>query len=452
MKVGIGFVTGRKNFKHIVKTYIDHCHTHEPGEGNEVSLNLFVAYDLEYTGTKISDYKKIDPDDYNRVDSITFIGKSSIQEEVNRLIRHGVLNSREAKMIFGDGYGKKRNLVTYFAIKNRMDYLLFIDDDEYPVAPIKGRNSGIAWIGQELLKTHLRYISSADITNGHHCGYISPIPYIQYNDLITGQDLQLLIEALSNDILNWESIKAKMENGGITFADTRLLEEQMAVEVEERNGAKFISGSNLCLNLSHPEKLPPFYNPPKARGEDTFFSTCLSGLTVLRVPCYTFHDGFLNYSCILHGILPGKLKPVTHTSLPHIKRFLKAAIGWARYKPLYLYITQRRRYESEIERAREYLARVIPKFCRYFGMQEFESIKKELENYHQQVKAHFDEFEETRSIWKRVTAWTKEAGFREESTRPDCFRGLKGVMRYQNSSLNTMIGLGKNRSSEFTGC
>ena len=36
------------------------------------------------------------------------------------------------------------------------------------------------------------------------------------------------------------------------------------------NKAKFISGANLCINLTDAKRVFPFYNPPGARGEDTF--------------------------------------------------------------------------------------------------------------------------------------------------------------------------------------
>ena len=45
--------------------------------------------------------------------------------------------------------------------------------------------------------------------------------------------------------------------------------------VEEKNKMKFISGANLGFNLKNLDKLFPFYNPPGARGEDTFLSTCI---------------------------------------------------------------------------------------------------------------------------------------------------------------------------------
>ena len=71
---------------------------------------------------------------------------------------------------------------------------------------------------------------------------------------------------------------------------------------------KFISGANLGLNLKNLDKLFPFYNPPGARGEDTFLSTCICECTIRKVPCYTFHDGFSTYQHLLLGVLPNNLK------------------------------------------------------------------------------------------------------------------------------------------------
>ena len=69
------------------------------------------------------------------------------------------------------------------AMKSKIDYLLFLDDDEYPMA-VSEADSTIIWEGQQVLTTHLKYIVDSDITNGHHCGYISPIPYIEFNEVL----------------------------------------------------------------------------------------------------------------------------------------------------------------------------------------------------------------------------------------------------------------------------
>jgi len=408
IKVAIGFVTGRKNFKNLAKTYAHSCNEYELVKNSKVSLNLFVAYDLKYSNTKVSDYKNIDQEIYHWMDSVHFIGSNTITNEINDLTQNGIITGKEAKLIFGDGYGKKRNIIMYFALKNDMDYLIFLDDDEYPVAPVRTANGQIIWMGQSVISTHLKYISGADITHGHHCGFISPIPYIEFNHTLSEEDFRTFIEAISNDIISWSSIKNKMLNGGITYAEKEILSRAYATEVKEIRKCKFISGSNLCINLKHVDKIAPFYNPPEARGEDTFLSTCLSHAKVLKVPCYTFHDGFLHYAHLLHGVLPRSLKPVTADSQRTIMRFMKASIGWVRYKPLLLYITQRNNYEIEIEKMKHSIDIVLPKLCEYFHNDGFAIITKDLDYYHRNVRRHFQAFEDTKNAWRKVIMYAKE--------------------------------------------
>ena len=55
INVGVGFVTGRKNFKNVVKTYVDNWDESELADNKKHALHLFVAYDLKYSSTKVSD-------------------------------------------------------------------------------------------------------------------------------------------------------------------------------------------------------------------------------------------------------------------------------------------------------------------------------------------------------------------------------------------------------------
>jgi hypothetical protein len=370
-------------------------------ENIRISLNLFVAYDLNYNKTKTTDYTNIKPDLVEQIDSSTFIASIAIKEEIAYLIRENVINFNEARMIFGRGYAAKRNAVLYFAIKHHMDYLIFLDDDEYPMAVTNTRSTTI-WGGQHVLLNHLKHITQADITHGHHCGYISPIPYMEFNDTLSEADFRSFIEAISNDIINWDTLKSVMENGGVTYADTKILTSNEAVEVPETNHAKFISGANLCINLTDPRRIFPFYNPPGARGEDTFLSTCLSERKVLRVPCYTFHDGFSTYNHLLEGVLPIRLKFIKADTEKITTRFYKACIGWIRYKPLLLYITQPDRYEEKIQAMREQLTVTLPKVCLFLGQPDFMKVLAELEKYNKNVKKHYCEFRETQRIWAKI--------------------------------------------------
>ena len=400
-RVGIGFATGRKSFQKVLRTNIFTWKESGLIEDKSVSLNLFVAYDLDYYKTKKSDYTNISPELAENIDSRQFLGITAIRQEMNELVDKNIINEDEARMLFCGGYAAKRNAILLSAIKNRMNYLIFLDDDEYPLA-VTNTRSKLVWGGQHVLLTHLQHISQADITHGHHCGYISPIPYVEYNDKLSEADFRKFIEAISNDIVGWDTIKSVMKNGGVTYADTKVLTSDEATEVQEINRAKFISGANLCINLKDPRRVFPFYNPPGARGEDTFLSTCLADRRVLRVPCYTFHDGFSTYSHLLHGVLPLRFKFIRADHEAVATRFYKACIGWTRYKPLLLYITNPEGFEENINVMRQQLVSTLPKICTFFGQRRFMNILSELEEYAGKVETHAQEFLQTRLAWMKI--------------------------------------------------
>lgn len=399
--MGIGFVTGRKNFKSVLRAYLNYWIECSPLDRKKYAIHLFVAYDLKYSGTKVSDYNIIEEDIMGTVDSALYIGNTLIANEAMTLIDKKVATAKELKLLFGEGYAMKRNAVLYFALKNKMDSLIFLDDDEYPIANIQIGGSAV-WKGQDVLSTHIQNIPFADMTHGHHCGYISPIPNIKFNEVFSEEDFRMFIEAVSNDIITWDSIKKKMDNGGITYADLDIIDSTKVEIVKEVGGMKFISGANLGFNLKDPAKLFPFYNPPDARGEDTFLSTCIGECNIRKVPCYTFHDGFLAYQRLLSGVLPNKLKTIDISVNANYKRFLKASIGWIRYKPLLLLITQGDNYETEIAEIKKNLMAVIPKLCVYFGNEDFKILLKELDFYHLHVHEHFRDFEDTKDLWLKV--------------------------------------------------
>ena len=134
IKVGIGFATGRKSFQRVLRTNIRNWKESGLVENKRISLNLFVAYDLSYHKTQIMDYTNIHPELVKQIDSRKFIGNIAMREEIEYLLRENVIGIKEASMIFGKGYAAKRNAVLYNAIKDNIDYLIFLDDDEYPMA------------------------------------------------------------------------------------------------------------------------------------------------------------------------------------------------------------------------------------------------------------------------------------------------------------------------------
>lgn len=215
VKVGIGFATGRKSFKKVLRSYIHSWKESGLVDDKNILLNIFVAYDLTYNKTNKKDYVNINPELAMEIDGTIFIGSDDINHEIDYLVNEEVLDHTEAKKIFGKGYASQRNAIIYSAIKNGMDYLIFLDDDEYPVAVTNTRKNAV-WGGQHVLSTHIKNIKQSDITHGYHCGYISPIPYVDFNDIMTENDFRLFVEAISNDILNWDNVKKVMNNGGVT--------------------------------------------------------------------------------------------------------------------------------------------------------------------------------------------------------------------------------------------
>ena len=401
VKMGLGFATGRSSFKKVlgafVNTWYDSREKLPPDV--DVSLSLFVSYDLKYRDTVSTDYTNLSQDIVDAFDSIVFMSaekaRSSIVEP-----RYSGDFAVGAEDVFGSGYAGKRNAILYSAMKYGMDCLLFLDDDEYPVAVTKNRDSCL-WSGQRVLLSHMENIFSADYTTGFHCGYISPIPQIDFSGSLSEDDFRRFIGAISNDIINWDSIKGLMRTGGVTYASTDVLMNGRPQEVPEEGGRKFISGSNLCVNLTKPERTLPFYNPPGARGEDTFLSTILQDRRVMKIPCYTFHDGFSLYRHLLDGALPINLSPASADSAAEA-RFLSACTGWVRYKPLLTYITAPQRYDSEMRLIRQALGDTLPVMSDYFQDDRFGQILPEFERYSASVYKHYSQFLSVQDSWQKI--------------------------------------------------
>ena len=406
LQVGLGFATGRRSFQGVLRTYInDWGESLESGHHKNVALHLLVAYDLAYNHTAAADYAITDGEVIRALASVKLISVSSMKREARKLVRRKVLSQEEAALLFGEGYSAKRNAILYEAVKARLDYLIFLDDDEYPLAVVRIGDRDF-WTRQPVIASHIKYLSEADVTHGLHCGYVSPIPQFKWNDQFSKEDFRLFIEAISNDILDWDSIQEILETRGVTYADLSVIQRAThAEEVPEIDGAKFISGANLGLSLKSTSRvIGPFYNPPGARGEDTFLSTCLSEHKVVKIPTYAFHDGFSRYEHVLRGVLPSALRAMPSHGPGIEERFFKACVGWIRYKPLLTYVINREGYEAEIDAIRARLSATIPLLCAYFGTDRFNRISAELEDYHCHVGEHFKEFEDSRAAWAKLMA------------------------------------------------
>ncbi len=403
---GIGFVTGRANVCKVINSYYKNVLKQVEQYDGTVNVTFFILYDLSYQYTKRTDFYNIIPDLYRRNIRVRYITPEEIEVEKIVLTEKYGLSKDEAELFIGHGHAKGRNTVMYYALKEKMDYLLFWDDDEYPVACIKNENGKIEWKPQNNVIDHIKYMEkeNANVTRGYHCGYISPIPYIECNEKVSENDIKDYIEAISNELVTWESIKENFEkDDGVTFADRDIAYGNGAFEITlEQDTRKWVAGSTLCLNLKDIDKIPAFYNPPGARGEDTFFSVSLDDSKVFRIPIYHFHDGFLKCTSIMNGRYPNKLKRIGSDENSIEQRFLKASIGWIKYKPLLMYIEDKEHYQEKINNIKVKLKSSCEKINHLFDNSDFTKLPTILEEYDEDVEEHYQEFLETNEIWNKL--------------------------------------------------
>ncbi|MFA6808885.1 MAG: hypothetical protein WCR27_07815 [Eubacteriales bacterium] len=397
---GVGFFTGRANVCSIINSYYENMLTQLDKSDKKIQLTLFVLYDLEYLNTTRTKFYNTLPEVYRDV-NIRYITPELIEEEKKKITSRSDFTIEDLDLVLGNGYAKGRNTLMYYASKWNIDYMLFWDDDEYPVANVKnGKN--IDWVKQNNLYEHIKNISDCDITIGHHCGYVSPIPYVDFEEDIEEEYFKDFIGAVSNDILSWESVKEKMQlNNGFTYADRDIANGIGLYEIERNGGGKWVAGSTLCVNLKNLRRIPAFYTPPDARGEDTFFATSLDEQKVLRVPVYHFHDCFLRYRTIMEGKYP-KVLERTENNFYIGKRFFEASLGWVRYKPLLMYITDRENFNSNFEEVMTNLKRSVAPIGKMYPDFNFKGLVEEFQEYSDDVDKHFKEYVKTNEIWTEL--------------------------------------------------
>jgi len=400
---GLGFVTGRPNVCKIINNTYQKLVNQFKDKDKKVELTIFILFDLGYQYTTRVDFYGLMPNVYKDI-KIKYITPEDIEEMKKRLIGRGIITKQEGNLFFGHGHAKGRNTLMYYAFLRGMDYLLFWDDDEYPVACIKDEETKeIKWKEQDNISVHYQYIQDADVTIGYHCGYISPIPYVELNQDVDEKLFKDYIEAISNEVVSWDSIREKfVKHNGITYADPKVANGRRAYEQKDDGKGKWVVGSTLCLNLQHINKIPAFYNPEGARGEDAFFSTLLGDSKVMKVPVYHFHDGFLKYTNILTEKYPKALRKIKVEDEQIAKRFIQASRGWIKYKPLLLYVLNKENYKEKMKETYQKLEAGIPEINKLFEGEDCNVLLEDLKQYDKNVKKHYEEYLKTNDIWNKL--------------------------------------------------
>ena len=404
INVGIGFISGRPNVCKIINSYEQFIQQQLKKLEIEVNVTIYILYDLNYQHTIRTDFYGILPQAYKNM-KIKYITPENILEYEKVLMSRYELSKEDTKLFIGNGYAKARNTILYCAMQHNMDYILFWDDDEYPVANVMSNNQ-IQWIKQENILQHVKNMDSSEVTVGYRCGMMNPVPYIKYTDEIKEEDYKNFIDALENEVISWEKIKKMRENPScIAYADLDIAEGKIKPEYLKKIGKEnFVLGSGICINLKNIDSIPAFYNPPKARGEDTFFSCALrnKNARVLKIPTYHFHDSFLQFTGIMKDRYPKNLNKKSFVDSDIEQRFLKATIGWTRYKPLLYYINDRKNYEKIIEETRDKLKKSVKKINTEFITCDFSCLIKELNKYDKDVQKHYHEYMKVNELWDKL--------------------------------------------------
>lgn len=370
----------------------------------KVNFTFFILYDLDYLETKEEEFYNINPDVLRKV-KIKYLSPKYVIQKNKEIMEKHKITQKQADLLIGKGYAKARNTILYEAVEQKIDYLMFWDDDEYPLAALKNGKE-IKWLKQNNILQHIKNIENADVTYGYRCGLINPLPAIKYNETITEDVYKQFIEALENEVISWEKVKNMHRNdSGIGFAEEQIaLANKPVEEIEKVGKTNFVLGSGICLNLTHLHKIPAFYNPPDARGEDTFFSCALgkAGAKVLRIPVYHFHDGFLKFTFLMENKFPKRLKKITSEDNGIALRFKRTTTGWVKYKPLFYYILDKDNYKDIMEQSKIKLKNSVQKMSNLFPNCDLSNLPTILEEYSNKAEQHYEEYLTVNEVWNKI--------------------------------------------------
>ena len=156
LNIAIGFVTGRPNACNVINSYYNYVLEQVKKIDRAVNVTFYILYDLNYQGAKREDFYNLTSEIFETPGiNVKYITPEDIEERKIKIQNFYKLNEDEVNLIFGNGHAKGRNTIMYYAYQEKMDYLLFWDDDEYPVACVKKNDEEIEWKMQDNVIKHI---------------------------------------------------------------------------------------------------------------------------------------------------------------------------------------------------------------------------------------------------------------------------------------------------------
>ena len=401
-KIALTIPTGRTRSKESVQSFLKNAESFGYDLKN---ISIYLSIDTDYQSTSISDFK-LPSGIEEKVSKVEYISKKE-RDLIGREIANNFENNQGLiyNSFAGRGYSNQRNSALLRALQDNNDFSICFDDDESPIIPVKKEDGTVYWKEMDFFTPHLKALSSGtDVTRGPYMGYISPIPSDFERDIPEvirrklGEALQL-----GNDVITGYSFFNLMNK--IKHLPEREIETPSRPFVVEngRNG-KHIYAGNMGINLQslREGRIPLFYTPVGARGEDTIFALQLKNTEVKEVDSYIFHDPFNMYPGIFQGEFPENLKNIPVTSSTK-ERFANALEGWLKYAPILINMTSKD--EEEIAfRTNEMLEKIqepTVQLAELFDSPRFAQSKEVLQNYFNTVEEDFSNLNSVQLMWRQ---------------------------------------------------
>lgn len=372
------------------------------GQLETCDLNLTVVYDPGFQGLSLLDFS-LPGEVERRFAAVSYLGLAA-WEQLTWLQRSFGLDEAGFAALFSPrGYASQKNIALVHALLAGAEYLLFLDDDEYFAAPFPGEDGRLEWEEGDLLGAHLHGLKQVAITYGLLTGYTSPVPTDL--DRYLGEEVRRRLGAALE--LGSEFI------GEHTFVRLRDLIRcgdrgelgRLPRPLARQRGVVLMSGGNIAFDLGAMRQglIPPYFNPPGARGEDALLGAQLGSVSCQQVPACIFHDPFQRYPGITRGEYPSQLEGV-EVGPESLERFCRVFIGWLRYAPLLLRLTVADAGEREerLEQMLGELDELGPVLARGLGWPDFAQGAEELKRYRVRAEKDWADLQRAREAWFRL--------------------------------------------------
>ena len=351
-KVLVAITTGRPIYRETLAMLAASFAEHRSFE--QYQIDILINYDPSYLKLPSSTFV-YDAKDSATFNKLLYLGPESVPGFRTEMKLHGLKEEVINLLCQSEGFGNKKNLILWSALKGEYDVLLFWDDDEYPIVLMQEGKRAV-WRTTDILGAHMGSANDeCDVATGFWTGHVFPIypPLVQKLRVSAAVKLG---EALG---LGTETHSAEsFANLSKSFEVGREIPAHR--EIHESRGGKWVSGGNLSLRMGKviDGSIPPFYTPRDSRGDDTVFSMGLSMAKVLLVSGGAFHDMYLEYPEITRGIYPAVVDYRPANNDRYLIRFASALKAWLAYAPLFVRIRNGHRHKYVISEMENLLAEV----------------------------------------------------------------------------------------------